>query len=98
MVGAVINSTGPSAAVGLTEAVQRELAFLRQVHCHADILYDPDVIKLACSRYEYIWLPLLRSKAKAVPPVDIAFVWHCHLLSPVRCAHDAKQQLRCHID
>lgn len=93
MVGAAYDSTACTAVVGLAEAVQQELAFLRQVHCHADILYDPDVIKLACSRYEYIWLPLLRAKAKAVPPVDIAFVWHCHLLSPARCATDAQHQL-----
>eukprot|EP00892_Ulva_mutabilis_P000184 jgi/Ulvmu1/10166/UM006_0121.1 len=74
------------AAGGLREAVQRELTFLRQVHSHADLLYDPEVIKLACCRYEYVWLPLLKAGKPTVPPVDIAFVWHCHILSQARYA------------
>lgn len=91
MVGPMRIAVEPSAAVGLHEAVQTELAFLRHIHSHADILYDPEVIKLACCRYEYLWLPLLKANTKAVPPVDIAVVWHCHVLSPARCASAARK-------
>lgn len=77
-----------SAAVGRREAVQTELAFLRHVHSHVDILYDPEVIISTCCWYEYLWLPLLKANTKAVPPVDIVFVWHCRVLSPVRWASE----------
>lgn len=80
--------------MGLREAVKTELAFLRHVHSHADILYDSEVIKLACTRYEYLWLPLLKANTSAVPAVDIAFVWHCHALSPARCVSAARQDAR----
>ena len=88
MKGAPHRSAESGTAVGLRDAVQRELTFLRQVHSHADVLYDFEIIKLACCRYEYIWLPLLRSGSPCDPPLDIAFVWHCHILSPARCVQD----------
>ena len=69
-------------------AVDVEHAFLRTVDAYGDVLYDPDVIKFSMLRYELIWLPILENSpvhAMPVPPLDIAFMWHCHVLCPTRC-------------
>lgn len=67
------------------------MAFLRVVDAHADVLYDADVLRLAVARYTLLWLPLCAQAAERAsgtylrPPLDIAFVWHCHVLNPTRC-------------
>lgn len=73
----------------LKSAVVKELAFLRQVDDSAEILYDEDVIRLSALRYERLWIPAVAESrrqgcATDVPPLDIAFVWHCHALCPTR--------------
>ena len=72
----------------LTDGVPAELAFLRVVDAHADVLYYEDVLKLAVARYALLWLPLCTKAPGRYlrPPIDIAFVWHCHVLNPTRCA------------
>ena len=68
--------------------VGNHLSFLRHVDSHADVLYSPRVLRLAVARYEHLWLPLCAKKPMAArqAPLDIEFMWHCHLLNPVRCA------------
>ena len=72
----------------LLRAVGVEHAFLRTVDSHGDVLYDPDVVRLSMLRYELIWMPILVNSpvhSPPVPPLDIAFMWHCHVLCPTRC-------------
>lgn len=71
----------------LLHDVPRMLAFLQQVDAHAEVLYNPHVLKLAVARYELMWLPMAsQQEAVLVAPIDIAFIWHCHLLAPLRFA------------
>ena len=67
--------------------VADHLRFLRVVDAHADVLYDPRILRLAVARYEHLWLPLCAAQPKSTlrAPLDIEFVWHCHLLNPVQC-------------
>jgi hypothetical protein len=76
----------------LAERAVHALDFLQAIEEHGDVMYDPEVVKLSIARYEYLWLPLCHyttaaagenMRAKAVP-LDIAFVWHTHLLCPQR--------------
>jgi hypothetical protein len=71
----------------LSAEVPTMLQFLNQVDAYGEVLYNPEVLKLAVARYEHLWLPLAaQSETALVAPLDIAFVWHCHMLSPLRCA------------
>ncbi len=50
-------------------------------------LQDPKVLRNAVRRYETFWLPLvaeygIQNDFQLAPPLDIAWIWHCHLLSP----------------
>lgn len=71
----------------LQSACARELAFIQQIHRHSDVLLDVDVLKLATARYEWLWLPFAARSAGVLAvgsldvPLDIAFVWHCHVLT-----------------
>lgn len=71
----------------LQSACARELAFIQQVQKHSDVLFDSDVLKLAAARYEWLWLPFMARSAGPLPlenrdvPLDIAFIWHCHVLT-----------------
>lgn len=71
----------------LLHDVPHMLEFLARVDAQAEVLYNPDVLKLAVARYELLWLPLAsQQEAMLVAPLDIAFIWHCHLLAPLRSA------------
>eukprot|EP00892_Ulva_mutabilis_P007882 jgi/Ulvmu1/5466/UM023_0002.1 len=72
-------------------AVRQEHAFLRQVEQAGDVLYDEEVIRLAAMRYEHLWIPLVSTSSDGslpTPPLDIAFMWHCHALCPRRYFSD----------
>ena len=52
-------------------------------------LYCDEGVRLrAIQRYETLWLPLILSiqddneRLSLVPPIDIYFVWYCHMLAP----------------
>ena len=46
-------------------------------------------------RYEKLWLPLLAENhhdhLQIAAPLDIAWIWHCHMLSPVAYARDCNK-------
>lgn len=78
------------------------LDFLSLIEAHGSVLYDREVLDLAAARYELLWLPLCRdalrdadSPANVRPPLDIAFVMHCHVLNPTRCAACTYSHLEC---
>jgi len=53
-----------------------------ELHCT-----DVGLCGVQTDRYEVCWLPLLASQVKGgsalVPPLDCAWIWHCHRLNPV---------------
>ena len=58
------------------------------------------VTVLNCYRYETLWLPLAAEhKALSLTaPLDIAWVWHCHLLAPVAYVKDCLRVCNSEID
>jgi len=56
---------------------------------------DPLVIDNAVRRYERCWLPLAaevaRSELSLCPPVDVHWIWHCHMLAPRHYERDCLQ-------
>ena len=69
--------------INLVTSAQAEYDFLRIVDAHPALYMDP-VIRNAIYRYEQYWLPLVAEhQEKPLPaPLDIEWVWHCHILNP----------------
>ena len=77
-----------SFSVDLVISALNQLYFLKEVNDLSTITKG-DLLRKAIYRYEKVWLPLLESLSKEsfsldqlFPPIDVAWVWHCHLLSP----------------
>ena len=50
-------------------------------------LQEPENLEKAVCRYETNWLPLLaeygsKNNWNLSPPLDVAWVWHCHMMAP----------------
>lgn len=68
--------------IDLISAAQAEYDFLRLVNKHP-ALYSTTVLKNAMHRYETYWLPLIAEHDDFLPaPLDIEWIWHCHILNP----------------
>jgi hypothetical protein len=74
-----------------------QIEFLKDVNTEG-ILYAGNILERALYRYERFWLPLcvnleLNGKRSDdfYPPLDVAWVWHCHLLAPVQYRKDQKK-------
>ena len=72
-----------------TDQLRQHIKFLQFVHTSpggGDELYCGSAC--AIDRYVNLWLPLVAENPEAVlvPPLDIAWRWHCHRLSPLRYA------------
>lgn len=69
--------------VDLTKAALYHLYFLREVDS-TPILRNDDVLQRALQRYERFWLRLAAKydKEKLAAPLDIEWMWHCHMLCP----------------
>ena len=77
--------------VDLVEASKRQLAFLTEVDQYKPHLYHGALVKNAIRRYEVMWLPLAASfsgKSRLVAPLDVHWIWHCHLLAPLAYEQD----------
>jgi hypothetical protein len=61
------------------------LDFLEVIYLKNQI-QDEEYVKRAIFRYEKLWLPMLASNYEKreylYPPNDVAWIWHCHMLSP----------------
>ena len=70
--------------VDLLEASIKQLSFLSTVNKQTS-LQEEWLYKQAIRRYEAFWLPLAAEhKKEHLPaPLDIEWVWHCHMLAPV---------------
>ena len=77
--------------VDLVEASQAEYDFLLEVQS-LDYLRNDIVLQHAIRRYITLWLPLAAAHSDTCyslrPPIDIAWVWHCHMLAPHKYAKD----------
>ncbi len=92
-------------ASNLVDAATRHVRFLRQVHATGVSLRPPSAHEFR--RYEKCWLPLLKilyangtlEGAVLSPPLDVAWLWHCHRLAPAAyaklCAQRFGGQLDC---
>jgi hypothetical protein len=98
----------------LLAASQREANFLRMIDRKAPILYEEDIVRNAIRRYETCWLPLqvrawvhqlviifgqaARRDPNIIPPLDVHWVWHCHMLSPTHYRTDCETLVGAIID
>ena len=71
--------------IDLIQAAKNELEFLKLVDDYPTLCKGP-VVKNAIRRYELFWLPFASrlglSPALQAAPLDIAWVWHAHMLAP----------------
>ena len=74
-----------------------ELDFLKEAS-RIQFLDDPEVVKVSAWRYENFRLPLLdeissggREDLQFLPPIDVHWIWHCHMLSPTDYIEDCKE-------
>ena len=82
---AQVRESLPSFSVDLVTGARAHVAFLKEVHAHGLSLSRPSSESLR--RYETLWLPLVAASTDSstgplIPPLDIAWVWHCHRLAP----------------
>ncbi|KAL3684840.1 hypothetical protein R1sor_002862 [Riccia sorocarpa] len=82
----------------LISAAKIQLAFLATVERSPCLYSDIDCIIRAVERYENYWLPLVAKNVQGtpsgfplVPPLDCAWIWHLHQLSPVQYIKDCKE-------
>lgn len=81
-------------SVNLVRAAHFLIEFLDRVHQYPCLYTNEDVLKRALNRYETIWLPLLASvvphqRIALIPPIDVHWVWFCHMLCPHRYVTDS---------
>jgi hypothetical protein len=73
------------------------LRFISQVDCHISLYISEKQRSLSIQRYELLWLPLLISLpvtfdySTIVPPLDVYFVWYCHML----CSEEYRNDILC---
>lgn len=86
-----------SFSLDLIPSALQLLRFLASVDRHRCLYQGPGVSR-AIHRYENCWLPLLAESEGGFtptglplqPPLDCAWIWHCHRLNPVVYARDCE--------
>ncbi|XP_045206803.2 uncharacterized protein LOC123559048 [Mercenaria mercenaria] len=70
-------------SIDLLPQVSRHIDFLEKVAEIPD-LKDEHVLRRAAYRYEKYWIPLAAEHRDEclTAPLDIEWIWHCHMLSP----------------
>ncbi|ESO85179.1 hypothetical protein LOTGIDRAFT_167966 [Lottia gigantea] len=56
------------------------------------VLLEGPLVYRAIQRYEQLWLPLVAENHQQIlaAPIDIEWIWHCHLLAPVMYHRDCE--------
>ena len=72
--------------------------FLREVDARGALFYDADFVANSVRRYEVFWVPLVvgnscsdgveEEEKDIMPPLDVHWVWHVHMLAPRAYARD----------
>ncbi len=76
--------------IDLIKAAKNELEFLKLVDEYPN-LCKGSVVKNAIKRYERLWLPFasrVSTVTALAAPLDIAWVWHVHMLAPYHYGRD----------
>lgn len=68
------------------------MEFLREVNQHTALCVK-ETVQNTRRRYEKLWLPLAAEHAeeRLAAPLDIEWLWHCHLLCPVTYIRDCEE-------
>lgn len=76
-------------SVNLEQQSLYHIQFLKAVD-ENPLLKDPNILRRALYRYERFWLPLAaeHQKDKLSAPLDIEWIWHCHMLCPTAYVKD----------
>jgi len=87
-------------SLDLTLAAENELDFLMLVDAQRAHLQDPALVSAAVERYEACWLPMQAAEpdVTVVPPMDVWWVWHCHMLNPTQYRKDLTAMLDMVVD
>jgi hypothetical protein len=85
-----------SFSLNLVDLALNQLDFLEFID-KSRIFYSEVIASRAAHRYEKYWLPFYdkmissgENPSKLCPPYDIAWIWHCHLLSPTDYRKDCE--------
>ncbi|CAF5015459.1 unnamed protein product [Rotaria sp. Silwood1] len=89
------STTHPSQIViseDLKQAVLDHLSYLKEYYDHPEH-FQKQSREYAVYRYETFWLPFIAENADLdiVPPLDVLFVWHSHMLAPIAYASDCER-------
>jgi hypothetical protein len=76
--------------INLVDAAKNQLNFLKRVDQLGN-LYEGYYFERALYRYEFIWIPMVmhfENDSKIIPPIDVEWVKHVHMLSPTNYEED----------
>ena len=78
-----------SFSVDLRHYIPKQVDFLHLINRHPKLFHGA-VLREAVRRYEQCWLPLIKYNVDELvtPPLDVHWVWHCHMLSPLMYSKD----------
>ena len=80
--------------VDLVKACKYLVTFLEEVDRFPCLYANHVILSRAISRYRKIWLPLVAEQGGIlVPPLDVEWIWHCHMLSPTNYQKDMQRVL-----
>ena len=69
----------------LVQGASDQVDFLKEINSIRDQLVNEQVLAKALYRYEKLWMPFQCQNGGdklMTPPLDVEFVWHCHMLCP----------------
>lgn len=87
----------PPFSCDLVANARLHVLFLRAVHLSGVSLRRPSAESIR--RYKDLWLPLVASSTAAhgveqlIPPIDVAWLWHCHRLAPYDYGRYVRKEL-----
>lgn len=89
------NAQSLELGLNLIATARSQLQLLAAVDSYPHDLYRGPALHRAILRYENCWLPLLAEHGPysnaglpLIPPLDCAWIWHCHRLNPVQYIRD----------
>ena len=95
------NAGAISFGLDLRQAAIYEIDFLQAVDKRPE-LFDVkgQCVLFAIQRYEKLWLPLVAKYSDRLlsAPMDIEWMWHCHLLNPAAYEKDCKRIVKKVVD
>ena len=83
-----------SLSIDLRHYIPKQVEFLHLISRHPKLFHGA-VLREAVRRYEQCWMPLIKDNVDQLvtPPLDVNWVWHCHMLSPLMYRKDCMKIL-----